>query len=438
MPSHTDTLRVALSRASQSARELAERLKVSQPTVSRALGALGNEVVRIRGGRAIQYALRDDARSLDDIAVYRVSREGKLRKLGSLIPVRQDGFVMVQEDGETLHSFGLPWWLIDMCPQGFLGRVYATRHAANLGLPPRLSEWTDSHMLRALLAHGHDVVGNLLLGDRAREHFLQMLRPEPVDESCYPKLAESAQRGDVPGSSAGGEQPKFAAFVGRHVLVKFTAIEDNLVSRRWRDLLLAEHLATSTLREAGVPAPITRLHEIEDRRFLESERFDRVGDFGRLAVHSLHALDAEFVGEGNAAWPVVTGRLAEQGIITRQAHERAGLLYAFGTLIGNTDMHPGNLSFISERGRPYALSPAYDMLPMGFAPLSGGRLPNELPQAHLHAQVDAATWRQALTLAENFLVAIGEDARFSADWRPCAQALSEHIAHARMMIERLG
>ncbi len=48
--------------------------------------------------------------------------------------------------------------------------------------------------------------------------------------------------------------------------------------------------------------------------------------------------------------------------------------WAFGMLIGNTDMHHGNLSFIiSLHGRPYALAPAYDILPMGFAPKVGGR-----------------------------------------------------------------
>lgn len=31
-------------------------------------------------------------------------------------------------------------------------------------------------------------------------------------------------------------------------------------------------------------------------------------------------------------------------------------LWAFGMLIGNTDMHHGNLSFISSHGRPYQLA----------------------------------------------------------------------------------
>ncbi len=137
-----------------------------------------------------------------------------------------------------------------MRPQGFLGRIYAERHVDGLGLPPRLSEWTDTHALHALLAHGDDVVGNLWLGDIARAHFIDAPRPASVATEQYPVLAEAAERGDLPGSSAGGDQPKFVAFTDRHVLVKFTAAADNAISRRWRDLLAAEHVAAQVLGEA--------------------------------------------------------------------------------------------------------------------------------------------------------------------------------------------
>ena len=94
--------------------------------------------------------------------------------------------------------------------------------------------------MRALIAHGEDVVGNLLLGDVARERFINAPLPVPVDRSQYPTLAEAAERGDVPGSSAGGEQPKFTAFAGHHVIVKFTAADAGPVARRWRDLLVRQ------------------------------------------------------------------------------------------------------------------------------------------------------------------------------------------------------
>lgn len=438
MPTHAEHLRLCLGQEPQTARQLVEKLKISQPTVSRAIAALGDEIVRIGVGRSIQYTLRDASRGLGDIPVYRVAADGTIRQLGILVPVRPDGFVMKQDNGTNLYSASLPWWLLDMRPQGFLGRAYAERHAAALGLPPRLTEWTDTHILRALLAHGHDVVGNLLLGDLARERFIDAPPPTPTDPTEYPAHAEAAERGDVPGSSAGGEQPKFVAFTDRHVLVKFSSAEDNPVACRWRDLLAAEHIAAQVLLDAGIPASRSRLIDITGRRFLEVERFDRVGEMGRRAVHSLLSVEAEFVGDANAPWSVLAARLATQGIITPDAAKGAALLYAFGTLIGNTDMHNGNLSFVSEHGRPYQLAPAYDMLPMAFRPLGSGTLPDSVPPARLHPSIQAETWCQALTLADEFNARISADGMFSAAWRPCADALTQHVRDARARISRLG
>ena len=116
------------------------------------------------------------------------------------------------------------------------------------------------------------------------------------------------------------------------------------------------------------------------------------------------------------------------------ARGRAALLYAYGTLVGNTDMHNGNLSFTSEHGRPYTLAPAYDMLPMGFAPRASGALPTQIPPARLHASVDNATWHQALPLAEQFLARLQAETRFSAGFAPCIDHLSRHIQDARTRV----
>ena len=358
MSLHAETIRTRLFGGPLSARQLSEIIGFSQPTLSRALTELGSEIIRIGAARSIQYTLRDATRGLPDFPVYRVDAEGRIRQLGMLIPVRPEGFVMCQENGTALHSHGLPWWLFDMRPQGYLGRAYAARYGAELGLPERLTDWADTHALRALLAHGHDVVGNLLLGDIARDRFLAASVPDPIEEEQkakeYNRLAIEAARGEKPGSSAGGEQPKFTTFAitpdgPRHVIVKFSEMEENSVSERWRDLLLAEHLALDTLREAGIPAAKTRIVDHGNQRFLEVERFDRIGNLGRRALLSLAALDAEFVGAGTGGWPIIARRLAADGQIRQAAADRADLLWAFGTLAGNTDMHSGNLSFVSDR-----------------------------------------------------------------------------------------
>ncbi|QBJ79591.1 type II toxin-antitoxin system HipA family toxin YjjJ [Aquitalea sp. USM4] len=434
MSRHAETLRQQLAGGLRTARQLVEITGLSQPTVSRALAALGDEVLRLGAGPAIHYALRDSARSQLAVPVYRVSDAGQIVELGRLLPVRPDGFVMQQTDGVWLHSSGLPWWLEDMRPQGYLGRAYAAAHAASLGLPANPEHWGDADILRALLTHGHDIIGNLLIGDAARQHFLSMPQPQPVERAThYPALALAASAGELPGSSAGGEQPKFCAYTEHgHVLVKFTAAEDNVVSQRWRDLLLAEHLALAVL---GVS---TGLWDFGSQRFLEVPRFDRIGPLGRVAVFSLRALDAEFVGAAHAPWPVVVQRLIAAGHVTPQSQAGAALLWAFGTLIGNTDMHSGNLSFTSLHGRPYQLAPAYDMLPMAFAPRGGGALADTLPEANLRAEVPADIWRQALTLAQDFHARLRAHDGFSARFAPCIAALGAHIDTAAARISRLG
>lgn len=77
---------------------------------------------------------------------------------------------MVQE-GVSIHSDGIPWWMLDMRPQGFLGRAYALAHAASLGLPANQEAWSDNEIIRALLVQGQDAVGNLLIGAMARDRF---------------------------------------------------------------------------------------------------------------------------------------------------------------------------------------------------------------------------------------------------------------------------
>ncbi len=417
-----------------SVRQLTDIMGISQPTVSRSMKALGDEVVRIGSGPSIHYVLRDAHRGFSSAPVYRITEEGTVKPLGKLVPVYPDGFVMEQTDNICLHSDGLPWWLFDMRPQGYLGRAYASRFSPELGLPPNPENWSDTDVIRALLAHGHDAVGNLLIGEQARNHFVEMPLPVAVDRAtAYPSLAQAVSAGDVPGSSAGGEQPKFCTYTERgHVIVKFTAPDDNPVSERWRDLLLAEHLA---LRVLGVE---TAVFDFGGQRFLEIPRFDRTGPLGRKGLFSLRALEAEFVGRARETWPVLVNELVKQGCVHPDAVASTARLWAFGTLIGNTDMHHGNLSFISSHGRPYDLAPAYDMLPMGFAPKSGGALVNMLRPVTLIDAVAGEIWHEALELAERFYALASDCRRFSASFSPCLAALRSHLDEARSRISRLG
>ena len=151
---HAQAIRQRLMQGVVTARQLADTLEVSQPTISRVLASMQEHVVRMGAARSIQYALLDERRSGLQTAVYRVGTDGRLRTLGQLLPVWPEGFVMQQTDGRSLHSEELLWWLLDGLPQGYLGRAFAQRFAQahpDLGLPPRLSHWSDSHGLLALL-----------------------------------------------------------------------------------------------------------------------------------------------------------------------------------------------------------------------------------------------------------------------------------------------
>ena len=445
--SHTSALALSLRTGPHSAKELQQLLGVSQPTLSRAIAAAGAQVVAIGAARSTRYAWADAARGHLRAAVFRVSAEGALHELGTLVPVLPGGFVMVQTNGKRFHSEGLPWWLYDMRPQGYLGHAYNQRHGARLQLPERLSEWSDTHILQALLRQGEDLPGNLLLGQDARDAFVHAPEPEPIAldarPAAYAQLAQAAARGDLPGSSAAGEQPKFTAYAqlqgqrAAHVLVKFSARTPGSVSQRWRDLLLAEHLALQVLQAGGVAASSSELIEHEGQRFLQIERFDRIGARGRRALHSLEALDAQFVGRGQG-WPQTVRALAEQGAVVPEAVPVVELLWAFGTLIGNTDMHSGNLAFVSEQGRPYLLAPAYDMTSMAFAPTAGGEVLTKPLALRVGDQVPAQAWRAALPLAQDWLARLQRTSALSDAFSGCTEQLRAHLAGAAQAVARLN
>lgn len=283
------------------------------------------------------------------------------------------------------------------------------------------------------MAHGNDPVGNLLIGEASLRSFLDMPAPVPVDRAVgFPLLAQAAAQGEIPGSSAGGEQPKFCTYTDKgHVIVKFTIAADNPISERWADLLLTEHIAL------GVLGVSTYVHDFGGQRFLEIPRFDRVGERGRIGMFSIRALDAEFVGaRPQVRWPSLVRRLCEEGCVTASAVTGTSLLWAFGRLIGNTDMHNGNLSFIAQdgKGRPYHLAPAYDMLPMAFSPKTSGEISNQMPITAITEEVDIDVWADAWQLAQEFLDLSFGDARFSPNMKNCLITIQTNLVIAREMI----
>lgn len=343
---------------------------------------------------------------------------------------------MDEADGVSARHDGLPWFLDDMRPQGFMGRTFAHAHPKlQLGHDP--GHWSDDDVLRAMTLYGDDLPGNLIMGEAAFQRFHTLpARASRVDSAAaYPALAEQAMRGTHPGSSAGGEQPKFCTITaGRHVIVKFSPAGNAPADQRLRDLLVCEHLALQTLAQAGLPAAPTQLFMDAGRVFLESERFDRTplagpgADSlgGRIGMVSLQVYNAEYVGDIDN-WAATANRMAARHLLTPADARTLRLLEAYGQLIANTDRHYGNISLVLQDD-DWALSPTYDMLPMLYAPVGGELVPRDFASRPL--QPTAATlgeWADARGLALAFWRAAAVDARVSDQFRGIAAENAGHL-----------
>lgn len=413
-----------------SSTELQEQLGVSQPTVSRALAplVLAGQVQKVGAARSQRYVLPRTVPGVGrEVPVMRVNEHGQASPFASLVPL-QGGAIWVDEaDGLSQQHGGLPWFLDDMRPQGFMGRTFAHAHPElQLGSDPR--HWNDDDVLRALALFGDDLPGNLVVGEAAfqRFHTLPQRASRADSHADYPRMAEQAMQGTLSGSSAGGEQPKFCTRLGeRHVIVKFSPASDAPVDQRLRDLLVCEHLALSVLAEAGLPAAKTTIVSGAGRIFLEAERFDRTAQ-GRIGMVSLMVYDNEYVGEMDN-WAATANRMLARGLLTAQDARTLRLLEAYGVLIANTDRHYGNISLIL-RNDDWTLSPTYDMLPMLYAPIGGELVERDFAARPL--QPTAATlpeWAQARTLAKTFWQAAGSDRRVSEGFRAIASRNLSHI-----------
>ncbi len=420
--------------------ELQALLGVSQPTVSRALAPLiqAGQVQKVGAARSQRYVLPRSVPGVgSEVRVMRIDAQGHPSPFARMVPLEGGAFWVDEADGVSARHDGLPWFLDDMRPQGFMGRTFAHAHPAlQLGHDPR--HWSDDDVLRAMTLYGDDLPGNLIMGEAAfqRFHTLPARASRVASSADYPLLAEQAMRGTHPGSSAGGEQPKFCTITaGRHVIVKFSPAGSAPADQRMRDLLVCEHLALRTLAQAGLPAAPTQLFMGAGRVFLESERFDRTPlaadaqgrDLGgRIGMVSLQVYNAEYVGEIDN-WAATANRMAARHLLTQADARTLRLLEAYGQLIANTDRHYGNISLVLQDD-DWALSPTYDMLPMLYAPVSGELVPRDF--ASRPQQPTAATlgeWGEAQRLARVFWQAAATDERVSADFRAIAAENFDHI-----------
>jgi hypothetical protein len=402
----------ALNRGVLPAADLRERLGVSPATLMRMVKEAGPEILRIGRGRATQYGLRQVWPNLDSsrLPLFRISDSGTVVSAGELITLtaHQTAWMPL-----AMVVSGLPAELADARPSGFLGRHFAPANA-DLRLPPRLSDWSDHHILLAMCRRGEDLPGNLIIGEESFARW-QELNPVSRNRNDYRALAEATIAGHPPGSSAGGERPKFGVLVeDHHMLVKFAGRGGmgDVAARRWCDLLILEGVALKIVASHGIQAAHTNVFETAEYWFLESERFDRVGARGRIAVLSLAAVHEDLAD----SWARAAVALKDAQRLSDEDARRLCWLDAFGALIANTDRHQYNILFFTEDSH-LRLAPAFDQVSMLYAPTADGQVPpREFVLPHATANT-LDVWEDARDAAREFWEHGSEDVRLSGDAR---------------------
>ena len=362
--------------------ELLTTLNVSQATLSRTIHALPNALqFRVTGVRTPKYGLlrRLPGNLAAQQKVYRITPQGGVTEVGML---------SLLAGGETLTQFGafnrlyvgLPPSMTFAAPSGFLGRQAAHSVAAELQLPESLRDWSDDYRAAFLIARGSNLPGDLVFGDSALAQALDARKAAPIAShdklQAYSAMTLAIQSAAL-GSGVGGEQPKFLAFTEDkgHVIVKFAAL-----GTRMAELLQMECVALECLANAGLPCAkaqflthvLTHFTGHEGHAFLEVERFDRAGATGRIGMVSAGALDDELFGQRDS-WSQFAQRCEASRLLKPASAQRLHTMAAYSELIANTDRHFENISLmLDERGKVTDLAPAYDLLPMKYAPIGGG------------------------------------------------------------------
>ncbi len=427
-----EKLRRLLMQGPQTATFLLNALDVDQLTFSRLWRS-------VRGGIDLevelehQYALRRAVPGvITPIPLFRVTEAGDIVSIGDIDPLH-GGFYALNLAGEDRNQQvyqGIPFFLNDLHPQGFLGRIDSSKYL-ELQLPADIRYWTDDHVLRYLSHHSELAAGDLIVGnesyaryidetDRAREAII----PNDERQLRYPEMAERSLRGEFSGSLVGGEQPKFTAVIHRgnesqtdeHVIVKFSPHIETPGGRRWADLLVCEHLALGTLNQNGIAAARTEIVEAGGRVFLEVARFDRVGLKGRRPMVTFSALDGD-LGMADQTWTAVVHQLASFGQLSAEDSETVEVLDLYGTLIGNADKHHGNMAVSWTFDQRYLLLPAYDMLPMFYRTNTDGSVIEREWKPVLSGKLELRHLKRCRQMAEQFWNRALSDTRISDDFR---------------------
>lgn len=158
------------SQGARTSQDIQAALKISQPTASRLLAAMSDEVIALGSGRSTRYAV---AHPIGNAAaqqpIWRIGEDGQAQRVGLLSFLARSQIHIEAEGVNTLFEPSvqaeLLWYLSPLRAQGFLGRLLA-QGLASYGLPPAPEKW-DTHAVLLAALHTHDAPGSLLLGDES-------------------------------------------------------------------------------------------------------------------------------------------------------------------------------------------------------------------------------------------------------------------------------
>lgn len=162
--------------------DLAQILGVSGPTLLRMLKEQADQLVVAGRARRRRYAWRRALRGdVSALPLYAIDREGDACEHGALSLVQPQGThcqldaSMWPVPAESAEGWwdGLPYPLLDMRPQGYMGRQFARAHHRQLGLDDDPQKWSDDDVLFALSREGSDLGGNLIVGHAALDQWQQ-------------------------------------------------------------------------------------------------------------------------------------------------------------------------------------------------------------------------------------------------------------------------
>ncbi len=381
----------------------------SQPTVSRLLRECDADIVRLGQGRGTRYAIPELIWGLPSRqALYWADA----RRWGTLTFLAGNRIHVSGPKLEVVTQGELPWFLDNFRLEGFLGRAWAKK----LSFDHNPEKWSLAQILFANCQFAYDPPGAISIGEPIGEPIGELLNSvsstPAAKAAAYDRYADDGASTLPAGSSAGGEQPKFLVVEDasgdpstmRRLIVKFSPPRGTPFGERWHDLLWAEHLALKVLAVNGFATAQTQVIQSLRRTYLESVRFDRAG-LHKIHTVPLSAVHRAFVHGPQRNWAETCDTLTAQKRLPRTDASAARVLLEYGRLIGNSDMHFGNLSLYAPdpaAGR-FTLAPAYDMLPMRYRPdIHRGDTdysfiePSRPPQGH------QAAWNQGLRMAREF------------------------------------